>query len=126
MGRLSLLVVVFVTLTTPSEPRPIYFLQPRVPIILAPPTGTVIPVQLHIDPRAANRSYVLQWCDGVSAATLDGDEDSAIHPVTPLNIRVYAGDCVLHATVRGEGGKQLAVAEMTLHVCGGQEEGCIK
>lgn len=109
-----------------AAPAPVMFVQPRVPIVLAPPTGTVIPVQLRIERHPDNRAYAITWCDGSSAHTLDGADDAAIQPMRPLNVRVAPGDCAFTATVFGAGGKSRATTSFVMHVCGGQEGDCIR
>lgn len=120
MERVSL-VLLAALLLTPDQPA-VRFIQPRAAFILSPPSGTEISVQVRITPSAPNRGYTLAWCTGSSSKTLGGADDSAIHPIRPLLIRVYPGTCELRAVVWGEGGRQLAMAELTLRVCGDQEE----
>ncbi len=115
------LVLLAALLPGPGQPA-VRFIQPRAAFILSPPSGTLVAVQIRIAPSAGNRGYTIAWCTGSSSKTLDGADDAAIHPIRPLLIRVYPGTCELRAVVWGEGGRQLAVAELTLRVCGGQEE----
>lgn len=105
-----------------AAPAPVMFIQPRVPIVLAPPTGTVIPVQIRIEPHAENRAYAITWCDGAHGHSLDGAEDAAIQPVAKaLDVRVGPGDCEFIASVFGAGGKVRARTSLVIHVCGGQD-----
>lgn len=117
-------VVVFLCLFLPPTARPpVEFLQPRARVILASLHGTDIPVQIRIEPHVDNRAYAIAWCgEGVHVHTLDGADDAAIHPVSPLTIRVYAGDCDLIATIYGPGDVIRARTTLTLRVCGGGEE----
>jgi hypothetical protein len=108
-----------------SEPA-VKFIHPRAPIALAPPTGTVIPVQLRIEPNAANRAYAITWCNGTHGHTLDGADDAAIQPLErPLSVRVGPGDCEFVASVFGPGGALRARTSFVMHVCGGQAEDCV-
>lgn len=109
-----------------AAPPAVRFIQPRVPIVLSAPTGTEIPVQLRIEPDAANRGYTITWCDGSHAHTLDGADDSAIQPaVRPLSVRVAPGDCEFTASIFGAGGQLRARTSFVMHVCGGQDGDCV-
>lgn len=110
-----------------AAPPAVTFIHPRVPIVLSSPRGTEIPVQLRIEPHADNRGYAIAWCDGASGHTLDGAEDSAIQPaIAPLSVHVGPGDCPFTASVLGAGGKVRASTSFVMHVCGGQDEPCIR
>jgi hypothetical protein len=105
-----------------AEP-PVKFLQPRVPVVLAPPTGTEIPVQVRIEPNAGNRAYAIAWCDGVHAHSLDGADEAAVQPAErPLMVRLGPGDCTFTASVFGVGGALRARTSFVMHVCAGQED----
>lgn len=107
-------------------PRPaVEFLQPRSRIILASPAGSDIPVQIRIEPHPDNRAYLITWCDGASAKSLDGADEAAVHPIRPLTIRVHPGTCELLARVLGPGGVERGRATLTLHICGGDVEECV-
>lgn len=103
----------------------IAFIQPRVHVVNAPPTGVDVPVQIRIVPSAANRAYAIAWCDGAHAHTLDGADEATVQPTErPLLVRVGPGQCEFVASVFGAGGAVRARASFVLHVCGGQEN-CI-
>lgn len=122
MFRVGLLFVAL-SLSTPARP-PIEFVQPRAHVILAGPRGVEIPIQIRVEPHTDNRSYVITWCgDGASAQTLDGDQDSALHPEKPLIVRVYPGACELTAAVYGPNNTLRARVTHTLSVCGGGSDG---
>lgn len=128
MRLLAVCLLAMVSIAPKPQPA-VAFIQPRVPLVLSGPYGEEIPLQVRIEPHADNRSYMLTWCGtGASGHTLDGADDAAIQPtVKALTIRVFPGDCELTATVYGPGvGQVRARATLTVHVCGGDDEGCIK
>ena len=118
MKRLVLLLAAL-GLVAFSANDPVAFVQPKSHIILAQHGGVEIPIQIRIEPNAENRSYRIEWANGVSARTLDGADDAALQPT--LKIRVFQSQTIV-ASVFGPGGKLLYRAELPLEVCG--NEGC--
>ena len=117
-------------LLLPTEkPRPVVeFLHPRVPIVLSGLAGVDVPVSIRIDPHPDNRRYVIAWCNGASARSLDGDNEAAVQPErlgkqSLWTVRMSPGSCELTATVYGPGMDQIrGRASMVVKVCGGDEE----
>lgn len=114
------LLLVALALAYLVAPPPVAFIQPRSRVVLASPYGTEIPVQVRVEPTTANRALVIEWCTGRSARSLDGADDTAVQPIKPLSVRVFAGTCVFTATVYDSNRKQLARAQLDVHVCDGE------
>jgi hypothetical protein len=109
-----------------AEPA-VRFIQPRTPFVLAGLTGTLIPVQIRIEPDAANRAYAITWCDGASSRSLDGADAAPIQPEEkPLEVRVGPGDCEFVASVLGAGGALRARTSFVMHICGGPDDPCVR
>ena len=118
--RAYLFVGVVCLMATASEP-PIKFLHPKSRLILLGAKSVEIPVQLWIKRHPENRSYRITWdgehCGGSSARTLDGDQDSQIHPPQwdQVKVRVTGiGTCTVWASVYGSGGKIRASASLDI------------
>lgn len=127
MGRFSRALLVSVPLTwglLRIAPAPaIAFIQPRSHVVLAPPTGIVVPVQTRVTRDAGNRWWQLEWdgagCAGSSGHSLDGADSAAVQPEdAPLHVRVGAGHCLFVAVVLGADGKARSRATFDLNVCG--------
>lgn len=105
---------------TAAHPGPsVKFIQPRVSFVLASPFGAEVPVQVRVEPRAANRAVVITWCTGKSVRQLAGADAAGVQPPErPIMARVYDGVCMFTAAVLAGDGKVLARAEFRVQVNG--------
>jgi len=105
-----------------DAPR-ITFLHPKRTVVLATPHGVEIPVQARVPRDPDNRAFRLTWdgdsCQGEWSHTLDGEDESILHPIEPIRVRLFAGVCTFRAAVYGPGDTLRDAALLDVRVCDG-------
>jgi hypothetical protein len=125
--RFAILSLCLVLLVIQQPSPKLRFVQPVRTLILSGPRGVWFNAQAFVPRHPDNRAVKIAWdgegCSGSASRSLDGENESAIFPLSPLKVEATPGICAMSLATYGAGGKMRERVTLDVKVCGG-EDGC--